>query len=278
MESIYFKTDKELISFCNLFFQRHHHIHVQWKKSKQMGNIVQFTELPVELGQLLPVFSQLFCQERLDDMLRHIARSVYYFEADEEIEHVVELTKWLLADEQNEKKWFHSDGSLDACLQNLFRRHLVPGEPVHYDGMLTFSLKPLEKCLTEAVGCGIDEMKREEEHQRFMQHIREYVQQQKTKTALLYIVQGKAMQLFKISGEPYTRMELYQRMREEPLYMIGLDEHEWNLAPILSLLPEKIYVFGDEPEDAKTATLRSVFQERLSFFPLAAFPFASRLK
>lgn len=277
MEKIYFQTDKDLIRFCDLYFQRYQNIQVQWQKNNHLGNILQFTEIPVELKQLLPVFAQLFKQERLDDLLRHIVKSVYLFEADEEIEQVVALTKWLLSDEKNERNWFPLEGSLDACLQQLFNKQLVSGVPIHYEGMVTFSLKPLEQSLIEAVGCGIDEMKREEEHQRFMQHVRQYIQHQDTKLPLLYIVQGKKMQLFKSSGEPYTRMELYYHMRTEPLYMVGLDEYEWDLAPVLSLLPEKIHVFGEGPEDARTTTLKNVFQERLRFFPLADFPFIFRL-
>lgn len=40
-------------------------------------------------------------------------------------------------------------------------------------------------------------------------------------------------------------------MQEEPLYMVGLDEDEWNLAPLIAMCPETIYIYGDSPSDAK---------------------------
>lgn len=55
--------------------------------------------------------------------------------------------------------------------------------------------------------------------------------------------------------------------------MIGLDENEMNLAPLIALLPSNIFIYGDDSSEARTLSIINIFQERVTFCSLNKFPF-----
>jgi len=73
-------------------------------------------------------------------------------------------------------------------------------------------------------------------------------------------------------------MELRTVMQNAPLYIVGLDEDEWNLAPLIAMAPKRIKIYGDLPSEPKTLTVINVFQERVDFEPIQKFPFPTYSK
>jgi putative sporulation protein YtxC len=278
LKSIYFRSDKELIYFCEVIFQLYQEVNVQWRKNKHWGNELRFKEDKLSLDQMMKAFVHVFVFFRLDKIIQQIAKNDYYYSDDAEIERIGQLTKWVMTEKVIESKLFNEGGNLEAFIFTLFEEHLEEREVIHFDGLMTFCIKPLFHKLKIAVGFGIDEMKREEEHQSFIQSIREYIKLRPPKTKTLYIVEGQTFHFYKENGDPYTELELKWLMRHEPLYMIGLDDSELNIAPVITLLPEKIYLFGHYPTEAKTNTLLNLFQERVQFRPLSQFPFSTPVK
>jgi putative sporulation protein YtxC len=55
-------------------------------------------------------------------------------------------------------------------------------------------------------------------------------------------------------------------VREHPMY---IDSHL--LAPLISIAPEKLVLYTDQPEHMMVRTIQNVFQERMQMFPLSAF-------
>ena len=276
MKSIYFKRDKELIFFCEMIFHLYQEIHVQWKQNTHWGNELQFTNRAFSMQQLIPIFVELFICYRLDDQLQDIIQKDYLYTDDAEIEHICELTKWLMADKKVAKSLFTPQITMADFIEEIFTQHIHHDRPIHFDALLIFCMNPLTNRLVDAVGAGIDELKREEEHQSFIQTVREYVANRKSKQSVLYMLQDETFQFYKETGKPYSSIELKQLMQKEALYILGLDENETIISPVLTLLPEKIYLFGDDPEDPNTIALLSMFQERVKLLPLAEFPFSTR--
>ena len=120
---------------------------------------------------------------------------------------------------------------------------------------------------------GIDELKREEEYQSFVDSVRHYIMRRKAKIDVLHIIQGENFTFYNARGKKYTEAQLQQLMQKEPLYLLGLDEYEQNLSPVITLLPKKIYIYGNHPSEAKTLALINLFEERVQFRPLEKFPF-----
>src|SRR5690625_2361927 len=197
----------------------------------------------------------------------------YFYQDAEEIERICVLTYWVLFEQQYATTIFGEFNSFDEYMIMLFTNNMTIHQPIYFDSLATFNLKPLHTCLIKAVGFAIDELKREEDHQRFIQSVREFIENRRIKTEELYILQGEPFSFFKENGQPYTAIELKTLIYKEPLYIVGLDENEMNLTPIITLSPRKIYIYGDHPSEAKTLTIINLFQERVIFLPKQKFPF-----
>lgn len=253
-------------------------IYIQWKRDKEWGNELLLEERELTEREIISSLVDVFIYFRLNRMIKKIAHDNYYYTDADEIERICQLTNWVISEKYYETFLFEHNRSLKEYITELLMANIDLSHPIHFDSLVTFNLKPLIKSLQRAVGYGIDEMKREEDYQSFIQSTREYITRRKTKLNELYIVQGECFSFYKANGKQYSSLELRTLMHQEPLYLLGLDENEMNLSPVISLLPKSIYIYGDHPSEPKTLTLINLFQERVQFFPKEQFPFHVNVK
>src|SRR5699024_1813078 len=161
------------IHFCDIFFRMNQEIHIKWRRNTYWGNELQFTEQNLSIQQLLPILVKVFMKSRLYPMLQKIVEENYLYTYDMEINHICDLIKWLMMDDKVGKTLFNPQHNVEEFIYETIRQHISEGDPVHFDALMTFCLKPFTRLLVDVVGIGIDEMKREEEHQHFIQSARE---------------------------------------------------------------------------------------------------------
>lgn len=273
MKVIYFRNETEVIYFCEILYRKQDEISIQWKKDKYWGNELRIHNDDVTSDTVISCFAKIFKQYRLNKIIKQITREKFLYREKEEIERICLLTNWVLKEKHFRRRLFGNDGYLEDYVCSVLQKSVDSDHPIHFDSLITFCIQPLSERLKEAVGYGIDEMKREEEHQNFVQSIREFIKRRKAKTDELHIVQGEDFSFYKANGEKYSLFELKTIMYNEPLYIVGLDENEINLSPVIALSPKKIYLYGDHPAEAKTLTIINIFQERVAFYPKERFPF-----
>ena len=267
-----------MIYFCEMLYRLQEKINIQWKKDKYWGNELRIHERKVSLEIVIDCFVKVFLYYRLNQMTKKIAQEKYFYRDKEEIERICVLTNWILHEKHFQSKLFPKHHCLKNYVYALIQQNVDETFPIHFDSLVTFCMQPFSTCLQEAVGYGIDEMKREEEHQNFVQSIREFIKRKTTKTKDLHIMQGETFSFYRPNGEKYSPFELRNLMSSEPLYIVGLDKNEMNLSPVITLLPKNIYIYGDHPSEAKTLTLINIFQERVTFLPKKEFPFHRKVK
>lgn len=274
MLELYFTCDEEARRFCEQLFHYNKHIELQWKTNKDWGNQLQLKQMIHE--QTLEYVGQsivdVFCMYRLTHSIQYIIKNIYYFENSEEIERILELSHWLILSD-NEETSFKKQKNPILTLTSIFMENLRHTTSFHYDSIVKFRLKPFKEELVYFVGLAIDEFKREEDHQTFIHMLREYIVHKKARYEEVYVIQGENFTFFKPNGKRFSKLELERFMRNEPLYMVGLDINEWNLAPLVALAPQKINIYGNHPSEPKTLTVINIFQERVTLKSLNQFPF-----
>lgn len=278
MKIIYFRFDKEVIYFCEKLFRLNEEIEVQWKRDKHWGNELRITDDNLSIHDVISCFVEVFLYERLHQMIKKIAAEDYLYSDEEEIERICQLTDYIISEESYQKELFGDYKTLSNFIFHILKNNIEVTYPIHFDSLVTFCMQPISECLGRAVGLGIDEMKREEEYQNFVHSVRYYLRNRKSKTDVLHIIQGDNFIFYNAQGEKYSRVQLRKLMHREPLYLIGLDDNEMNLSPVITLLPEKIFVYGDNPSEAKTLALINLFEEKVEFLPLEKFPFHLNIK
>ncbi|MEN2765599.1 putative sporulation protein YtxC [Ornithinibacillus xuwenensis] len=282
MLDVYFSSNKEVISFCEQLFVYNKKIELHWKTSEDWGNHLQIEFNQADnllVDSIVKSMVDVFVDHRLSSMIQSIIEEFYYYTDRDEIEKILEITHWILAGEDDESIQVRKqkDDPMQL-LYSLFVSNVKNTTTIHFDSIVNFRLKVFKDHLVNMVGLAIDEFKREEDHQEFVNMLREYIAKKEPSYNVVHIVQGNPFAFFKANGKRFTRMELRMIMQKEPLYIVGLDDDELNLAPLVSMAPKKIKIYGDHPSEPKTLTVINVFQERVDFEPYNKFPFPYYLK
>lgn len=269
--NIHFRLYDEYLYFKQLI--EHKSIIIKETIGEQ-GFIVYIKQISND--ELIRYFIQIYMMYRLQPNIMKIIRQDYYFTNETEVDRIVEWTNWLLHEQTFIQEHFNVVSLSNYLLQSLLNqvRHIpFPQGTISFDSFVLFQLKTFQKQLSYIVGYAIDEMKREEEYQHFVQVVRSYITNGLPKCSTVHILQDEPFQIYSHSGQKYTTEKLLELMRKEPLYLLGLDEYEQNLSPILTLLPHQIFIYGHNPDDGKTLTLLNIYQERARFLSNGMFPF-----
>lgn len=264
--------------FCENVFREIKDIEFLWKQDGEFGNCVQLDwdkkDITDEhLRIIASSFVDVFMTLRLRAYVEQLLSEVYYFENETEVNRILDVSHWILFSDDAESRILRKTFNVYEALYDQFLLMLQPGSNIHFDSIVQFRFSGIKELLIEHIGLAIEEYKREEEHQAYVQMLREYVTTLEIKTPEIHVVQGSTFQFFNEFGKELVRFELRTVMHEAPLYLVGLDVEEFNLSPLIALAPKRIYIYGDDPTDPKTVTIMNVFQERVTFCPMYRFPF-----
>ncbi len=269
--------------FCESVFYYNKKIELQWTTHKEWGNHLKFKN-PLHKNEvdniLVKSIVDVFVQHRLDAIITNIIKENYYYENDAENERILEITRWILTGTDAESARIRKGTDLIGMLGDSFTAHIKDAPnptTIHFDSLVKFRLQTFKKGLLDVVGMAIDEYKREEDHQAFIQTLREYVDHKVGLYEEIHVLQSNPFIFFKENGRKFTNIELRRLVGKEPLYMFGLTADEWNLAPIIAMAPNRIFIYGDDPAEPKTLTVINVFQEKAVFLKKESFPFQSFL-
>jgi len=278
---VYFESDKEAISFCEHLFQLNKKIELHWKTTEEWGNHLHLDHHESAshfMETIAKAMVGVFVTHRLTGMINSIIKHNYYYTNSDEIERIMDLSHWIFAGDDEDSQIVRKNKDPSQLLYTLFLANIKNSGILHFDSIINFQMKVFKEQLIHYVGLAIDEFKREEDHQAFIDMLRSYIIKRKPLFKTIHILQGDSFSFFKPDGKPFSRMELRMLMQQEPLYIVGLDVDELNLSPLIAMAPDEIKLFGDDPSDPKTLTVINIFQERVEFKPFSSFPFPSDFK
>ncbi len=278
---MYFESNEEVIRFCDYLFRYQQHLELSWKTDTKWGNHLQFNDsIPNNdmYEAIAKAMVDVFIEHRLTKMIKGVVKGTYYYTNREEIERILDLTHWIISGEDDQQVQIRrSKKEPLKLLISLFMAHVKSTTVIHFDSIVNFRLNVFKDQLIHYVGLAIDEFKREEEHQSFINMLREYISRKEATYEVIHILQGENFSFFTSDGHQLNERELRMIMQKEPLYIVGLDGEEFNLAPLIAMAPEKIKIYGDHPSEPKTLTVINVFQEKVDFEPYKNFPYTYSL-
>ncbi|WP_182201052.1 sporulation protein YtxC [Paraliobacillus salinarum] len=238
------------------------------------GGIITITSekessLRVKLARLL---MEMWIIHSRKNTIVEMIKKHYYFEKEHDINTILELIfeRALLWDGTINELEFQEKKKL----LHIILLEMDDNTPLDYQACISRYDDLFHEIMISEIGYAIDEWKQEERYQHFIQSVRDYITNQPVKSDVLHIVQGKQFTFYREDGYTYSNEALKEKISEEPLYIVGLDENELNLTPILALAPYRIYIYGHDPSEAKTTAVRNIFQERVTYKRLQSFPFA----
>ncbi|WP_068674610.1 sporulation protein YtxC [Oceanobacillus sp. Castelsardo] len=279
MLRVYFESEKEVLMFCEKLFYLDKNIELHWKHQKEWGILLQI-ESEIQDSDFIEFIAKLmaevFIAHRFGTIVKNIIKKNYYFSDCEEIKRIHEITNGILSG-NNAVSLLQTERIKrdfpENLLENLFLNNIKNTNTIHYDSIVKFGLKEFRDEMINYIGLAIDEYKREEEHQEFINSLRTYISKKDPGIPVIHILQGSTFSFFLEDGKNLSKVDLQALMQKEPLYLFGLDESELNLSPLIAMAPEKVKIYGDDPAEPKTLTVINVFQEKVEFQSTREFPF-----
>jgi len=264
---LYFESNKEVTAFRNQLtpYRKQIRVHQQtnaWSSRLRLeGDLAEKEFIHV----ISSVMAEVFIEEHLSDIIIGKITDNYYFSDPDEINRIYDFSMWILFETDSDNQYLREHVNTTKLLQDIFFRHLKEHKSIHFSAILHFRLASFLEFVHECVGKAIEEFKREEDHQAFIDMLRHYIEKKDPCVDLIYIEQGENFIFYNDKGEVISKDKLRMWMFQAPLYALGLHENEFNLSPLIAMSPAKIKVYGDDPDDPKIMTITNIFQERVEF-------------
>lgn len=277
MKYIYFKREDDLFYFCDRLFRRRSAIDVRWEKTLQRYFKLQIAEEQYVSEEIIVCLTDLYMEGHIINEYVHILEKVYFMEKDSMIESLLHMIDYVSHDSFYLEKTLPNVSSIRDHVQLYVRDYVEKADNIYFDAMIRFHFTPMKKQWIPLIGFAIDEWHREEEHQLYMQRLRAFVKHRPTMRQRIHVVKkdGKT-RFYEEDGTYLPDTRLHILMEEYPLYMVGLDEKEQVISPIITLAPKQILLYATDQLDGTMQTIVDVFEERVSHLPLSMFPFVSK--
>src|SRR5699024_7977677 len=242
---IYFSSLKELLYFSKKL-QRNNTSYQSLKKHNHMHGVeiekdVNYTYTQSIIASYL---TETFIEYKLKDEIIHILKTKYFYEQDEEIREIYELSHFLFTEPAQHTKTLrpHLDPP-QSTLFNTFKQCLKREYSIYFDAIFKFCKQEFRTWLTDYIDLAIDEYKREEEHQTFLNTLRFYIGTTSPIMRTIHVLVRNPLEFYSSSGERFSMESLQYYLDKAPLYLVGLHERECNLSPLVALLPEEIILY-----------------------------------
>src|SRR5699024_8055819 len=275
MFKIYFSNVKELFYFSRKMQKQNiqaehvkdHHSKHSIEVSVRFG--YEYTESIIASS-----LTETFIEYKLKDEIIHILKTKYFYEQDEEIREIYELSHFLFTEPAQHTKTLrpHLDPP-QSTLFNTFKQCLKREYSIYFDAIFKFCKQEFRTWLTDYIDLAIDEYKREEEHQTFLNTLRFYIGTTSPIMRTIHVLVRNPLEFYSSSGERFSMESLQYYLDKAPLYLVGLHERECNLSPLVALLPEEIILYTNNRSSPLVVTILNVFEEKAYIQEESQFPF-----
>lgn len=269
---IAFNKVEEAVKFCKQI-QLHKDCYQHVKKQKKRRQFLLQITTDISYDKIASSLQFIFNQFRLHQLIHFLIQEVYFYEKYDEIKTIFNYTVERLNDELLMKRIFSENENFDDIVFNLLKREVCSQEELSFDNTIDILLDQIRPFLINIIGLAIEEWKSDLRYEYFLHSVKKFINWQPSKTNTLHIVQKDNFVYYKETGEKYDEKELIESINKSLIYTVGLSENEWNLSPIIALAPKFIYIYGDDQLEAKTLTIKKLFQDKIQFLPKELFPF-----
>lgn len=217
---------------------------------------------------VIPGIIHFIIEHKEQDMMLFIIRHHFYFKEQEEQQQILHIAQSIIEGDRSEipgvQKFQHREIYLKEALQQFLR----PNLSFSFDSYLKFRMRHYLKQLQQYVEAAIEEYKLEQEYQIFIQTLRDYIALATCKINKVIIHHDKEFTVYNQAGIKMTEQELKKYIDNQFIR----NEHNMYvdcklLAPLVSISPETIILYTNEPDDGMNRTIQNIFQERVKIYP-----------
>lgn len=217
---------------------------------------------------LASIFAEYVIETKEDAWLIEIAEELFYFTDAEEQQQIVAIAQSILQGDRKGIPSMKPHFDRRAFLYGAFAAHLDPETTFYYEPFLTFRLKEYGEVLIDCIELAIDEYLMEQDYQTMIENLRHYIRLTPAQRPMVHIIHDGMFSFYDEHFRKLTPDEMEYYVKQELVFETNLDLSEMVISPLVSMAPGHVHVFTNEPDDSIILSIQSIFQERLSIYPL----------
>ncbi|MBS4176078.1 putative sporulation protein YtxC [Lederbergia citrea] len=198
--------------------------------------------------------------EWLNDKLLH----TYHYENEDERSHIIDIATDMFAGVRKDLAELAGNINENQVIGLAVKDLLSFGGAVLFESFSRFRLKPYYEHVGKYLEIAIDEYKMEQEYQMFVNMLRDYLQNRTPRLSTVHIYLDKTAMFYDENVQEIAHHDLKELIDQRLLANHPIYVDSAVIAPLLSIAPEKIYLYTFEEEQALVRTLRNIFEERIS--------------
>lgn len=288
---IYIKSEiyKGGIWLIEIIFQKRedarkffNHLESHITSSKLNKNILRFEDQikvkievdvtsETELQTIKSGVYQFILNIKREDWFRTILSQHFYYDDPEEQQQILDIIYSIMEGNREGVDTFLADLNNSTFLEEAINDIFKGSISLSFDSFVMFRLKPFIDKLERYVEVSIDEYKMEQEYQMFVQTLRDFLRGRKPQMNTLHLVLDDGSRFFnelfyEIKRNEIGKMIDRKLLSNHPVYIDSV-----TIAPLLSIAPNTIYLYTDDPEQALIRTIKNIFEERVKVLPVSSF-------
>jgi putative sporulation protein YtxC len=206
-----------------------------------------------------------------DDWLRVILAESYFYNDSEEQDQILDIIYSVIEGNRKELVPFmegvEEQGIIQSSINEIFNERIS----FSFDSFVMFRLKAYIEQLSKWVEVAIDEYKMEQEYQVFLHTLRDFLEERNPQMSHLYLVIDENMFFYNQQFTEMKRSDLFKTIDRKLLVNHPVYVDSGTIAPLLSIAPETIYLYTDDPHQPLVRTIINLFEERVKVSPVSAF-------
>ncbi|WP_181349790.1 sporulation protein YtxC [Thalassobacillus sp. CUG 92003] len=273
MACFYFGERKEALYFCDVLTEKSPGVQINWKGTSHFGNEITLlgtsdNNVEVVIKEILIDMLYMF---RMNNWNRDIVEHTYYFHDEHEIRRLLEIREEFDTDPPRGVRLPAIRSDMGAYIQTFIEN----ADVIHFQELASRCFRAVKSSLEDYIGCTIDEYKREEDYQLWLDSLRLYINQGQTEIEELMLYhRHRKFTYYHQNGLKLSQTDVQEQLKHHPLVMLNEGYYDWQMTPALAFAPRKLTIYTDDRGDAKIQTLANIFQEKARYQSIQQFPFA----
>ncbi|WP_338777533.1 putative sporulation protein YtxC [Metabacillus sp. FJAT-52054] len=225
---------------------------------------------------LVPALAEYIAEKVENSFIISIIQNQFYFTDEDEQQQILSIAHSIMEGERTEIPNLQKFSDKKACIEEALTQFIKPELSFSFESFVHFRLHHYLKRLTKYAEAAIEEYKLEQEYQNFIQVLRDYLLQKLSALPEIHVFHRRHFLLFTEDYRELTDSELRRMTDKNLLFHHPLYIDTALLAPLVSIAPERIFLYTDEPDHGMVQTIQNVFQERVILHPEVLFYLKSK--
>ncbi|MBU7593808.1 putative sporulation protein YtxC [Metabacillus halosaccharovorans] len=220
---------------------------------------------------VIPGLTQFIICHKEQHLIMNMLKELYYFSDEEEQQQILHITQSIIEGEREEIPNVQKLAPREHFVKEALEEFLRPDLYFTYSSFQKFRLQKYLSSLRDYVEIAIEEYKMEQEYQNFIQSLREYLCENESKIPRVHLVYDKEYVIYNENKCLISDEDLKTLIDKEFVYKHPMYIDTKLLAPLVSMVPVKIYLYANDYLDGMIQTILNIFEERVTIHRLEDF-------